>query len=216
MDVLDEKSPGAEASGRRSPAEDARFERTKQRLEAAVIELASERDITTASVAELARRARINRATFYNHASSPVELLTRVLSADLDALRSEMINALTLDREAMLVRGRSSLQGMIDHVLRYEGVYGIGHGSSFFALRVVLAEHVEKSLQDILHHRPAVLPQKVSQALTLYAAFLGHGVAGAFDAWLRLPSPRDPEGLLAVVEDLYPSWFWDGSLPKQL
>ncbi|CVI24773.1 conserved hypothetical protein [Agrobacterium fabacearum CFBP 5771] len=210
MNVLDGEPPSADA-----PAEDVRFERTRARLAAAVIALASERDITTASVAELTRRAGINRATFYNHANSPIELLTRVLSADLDGLRREMIEALALDRSALLDRGRRILQGMIDHVLRYEGVYGIGHASSIFALRVVLAEHVEKSMQDILHYRPAVLPEKVSKALTLYSAFLAHGVAGAFDAWLRLPSPRDPERLLAVVEDLYPSWFWDGSLPEQ-
>ncbi len=211
MNMMNTETSRTGAQVRGSTSEDARVERTRERLAEAVIALASERDISTASVAELTRRAGINRATFYNHASSPIELLTRVLSADLDELRREMFEVLAQDRTALLNRGRRSLQGMIDHVLRYENVYGIGHASSVFALRVVLAEHVEKSMQDFLRLKPSVLPQEVGNALTLYSAFLAHGVAGAFEAWLRLPSPRDSEKLMAVVEDLYPSWFWDGS-----
>ncbi|MDL5364222.1 TetR/AcrR family transcriptional regulator [Xanthomonas sp. NCPPB 2654] len=191
-------------------SEDARIERTRTQLTEAVLALASERDITTASVAELTRRAGINRATFYDHASSPVEFLTGVLSADLDDLRDEAMEIAPIS----LVRDRSRrvLRKMIDHVLRYENVYGEGHASSTYALRVVLAEHVEKSVHVILQGGVGNPPDKSREALSIYAAFLAHGVAGAFDSWLKQPSPRDAEKFIFLIEALYPSWYWEGSL----
>ncbi len=47
------------------------------------MELASEQPISQVTVADLAERARVTRATFYNHYASPLELLIQVLLADL-------------------------------------------------------------------------------------------------------------------------------------
>src|ERR1700710_1454932 len=98
-------------------ADDARCARTRTNLSAAVLELAAERDITSASVAELTRRAGINRATFYAHAQSPVELLTRVLAADLDLVRR--MTTERLDQEGALLRDltRETMRQILDHVL---------------------------------------------------------------------------------------------------
>ena len=189
------------------PNGDPRIERTRERLTEAVIELAAERDITTASVSELTRRAGVNRATFYNHASSPVDLLTRVLSVDLDQLRYETMEVLALDPSNLFRQEHCNLQGMIDHVLRYESIYCVGHASSVFALRVVLAEHVEKTMQDILRLKPTSLPDNVAKSLALYSAFIAHGIAGVFGAWLQLPSPREPEQVITTIEELYPTWL---------
>src|SRR3546814_11082417 len=77
----------AARNGAQRRSEDPRVERTRARLAEAVLALAAERDITTASVSELTRRAGVNRSTFYAHADTPVELLTRVLAAELDDVR---------------------------------------------------------------------------------------------------------------------------------
>ena len=63
---------------------DPRIVRTAQACEQAIVELASQRPVSQISVAELAERAGVTRATFYNRYSSPLELLIQVLFADLE------------------------------------------------------------------------------------------------------------------------------------
>ena len=67
--------------------EGTRARKTFARLAAAVLELAVEQDISKASVAQVARRAGINRTTFYKYSSSPVQLLVSVLAHELDEVR---------------------------------------------------------------------------------------------------------------------------------
>ncbi|EQB11151.1 TetR/AcrR family transcriptional regulator [Sphingobium lactosutens] len=189
-------------------AEDARIERTRARLAAAVLSLAAERDITSVSVSELTRRAGINRSTFYEHARTPVELLTRVLSCELDMVRRRGMDQ--LERDGLLLRDltRSTLHAILAHVLRHEDVYGgVGRASARFALRVVLAEHIEQSMLTIFREGFVNPPMPGPEAAALYAAQLAHGAAGAVEAWLHLPGPRDERMLLAAIEAMYPSWF---------
>ncbi|PZQ63073.1 MAG: TetR/AcrR family transcriptional regulator [Sphingomonas taxi] len=200
--MIVERARGAEL------AADARIERTWLRLSQAVLSLAAERDIATVSVAELSRRAGIHRATFYDHAETPVALLTRVLAIDLDAVRVRSMTQ--LDRAGLLLRDltRTTMAEIIDHVLTHEGVYGgAGRASSLYALRVVLAEHVEQSVLTVLREGFAIPPTPGPDAARLHAAFIAHGITGAVEAWLRLPRPRDPDLLLAAVEASYPAWY---------
>src|SRR5258708_4210365 len=63
---------------------DPRIIRTAQACEQAVVELASQTPVSQITVAELADRAGVTRATFYNHYGSPLELVIQVLMTDLD------------------------------------------------------------------------------------------------------------------------------------
>lgn len=188
--------------------EDARVERTRSRLADAVLALAAERDITTASVSELTRRAGVNRSTFYAHAQTPMELLTRVLSGELDEVRRRTMDQ--LEQDGLLLRDltRTTLREIVAHVVKREAVYGgINRISSTYALRVVLAEHVEQSVLIALHGGFVVPPLPGAEEAALYAAFIAHGVAGAVEVWLRQPVHRDEHMLLAAVEAMYPAWY---------
>ena len=63
---------------------DPRITRTDQALTQAIVELASQRHVSQITVADLADRAGVARATFYNRYSSPLELLIHVLYTDLE------------------------------------------------------------------------------------------------------------------------------------
>ncbi len=187
---------------------DARILRTRARLADAVLALAAERDIAHVSVAELARRAGINRGTFYDHAQSPVELLTSVLSQDLDEVRRIGMDQLRRDGQLLRHLTRSTLRGILQHVLRHEAIYaGPSGSSSTYALRVVLAEHIEQSMLSILGQGFVQVPIPDADAARLMAAYLGHGAAGAVEAWLHLPSPRDEAKLLSAIEAIHPQWL---------
>lgn len=193
--------------------EDARWVRTRARLAAAVVGLAAERDITSASVAELTRRAGINRTTFYAHAQTPVELLSRVLADDLDRVRRETTDR--MDEEGVLLRDltRKTMRQILDHVLRHENVYhGASLASSRYALRVVLAEHVEQSILLVFREGFVIPPSGMGMA-EFSAAFIAHGVAASVEAWLRRPSPRDEAALLAAIDSMYPAWYAPAQVP---
>jgi AcrR family transcriptional regulator len=187
---------------------DPREERTGRQLTQAVLAMAAERDITHASVAELARQAGINRSTFYAHAATPVALLTRVLNAELDVVRqrteTDMANDGFLTRDI----ARQTLDQIIDHVEHRIDIYGgIDRPSSRYALRVVLAEHVEQSVLLMLREGFAVPPIAGTEFEAMFAGYLAHGVVGAVEAWLRLPSPRTHATLIDAVEQMYPAWY---------
>src|SRR5260370_4156716 len=63
---------------------DPRITRTVRALEQAIVELASQQPVSQITVADLADRAGVTRATFYNRYGSPLKLLIQGLSADLD------------------------------------------------------------------------------------------------------------------------------------
>ena len=102
---------------------DPRITRTAHAFEQAVVELASQRPVSQITVAELADRAGMTRATFYNRYSTPLGLLIHVLDTDLErGHRAE---------DARRAEGRYSAAEMLrlatadvaDHVERFLAVY---------------------------------------------------------------------------------------------
>jgi len=71
--------------------------RTRAALRAAILELAAQEDVSELSVVEVARRAGINRVTFYDHATSPAALLVAVLADELDEIRAALLDRDTTD-----------------------------------------------------------------------------------------------------------------------
>lgn len=200
---MDPIHPANQATG-----DDVRIERTRGRLATAVLELASEKSMAATTVLEVTRRAGINRSTFYAHADSPMQLLTDVLSAELNALHLAAMEDIELDGLLHRDITRHALNQIIDHVLEHQAIYaGPPHSSARFALRVVLADHVERSVLAVFAKGFGAAPMGGGDASAVYAGFLAHGIAGAVGAWLHLPGPRDRELLLTAVEAMYPVWY---------
>src|SRR5579875_2167271 len=70
---------------------DARQEKTLASLSGTVLQLAAAGPITDVTVSGLAAAAGVHRSTVYTYASSPTELLRRVLRAELDELRTSYL-----------------------------------------------------------------------------------------------------------------------------
>src|SRR5580692_5527479 len=116
----------AQIAGKRSAMAhrtDPRIARTDQALAQAILELASQRPVSQITVADLADRAGVTRATFYNRYSSPLELLIQLLYADLERGHRR--------EDARRAEGRYSAAQMLrlatgevaDHVERFMAVY---------------------------------------------------------------------------------------------
>ena len=172
-----------------TPLEDVRHERTRKRLAGAVLSLASRRDISSASVSELSRRAGIYRTTFYAHADTVVELLTKVLSSELDEVRRKYMIEQERTGQFLLDHARRSLSDVVDPVVKHEAVYG--RASLTPVLRAVLAEHFQGSLSLAIRKgfvgRPSARPEDTA----ICSAFIAHGIARGIEAW---PAPSGYQG----------------------
>ena len=184
---------------------DPRITRTEQALARTIVQLAAERPVSQITVADLAERAGVTRATFYNRYNSPLELLIRVLYADLerghrqeDERRAEGGHS----PEQML---RLATAEVADHVERFWEVY-----------RHALHDPADRGVYDALtrHFTDYVLsfiarcthlgtPDTGHQII---AQFLACGFAGAIDAWLRDDSVTKAD-LVEAATACAPVWW---------
>jgi AcrR family transcriptional regulator len=162
---------------------DPRIARTAQACEVAIVELASERPISQVTVADLADRAAVTRATFYNHYASPLELLIQVLLADLEHVhRLEDQRRTEGDRSAAEML-RLSIVDVADHIERFKPVYRLAvHDAADGGVYDALVRH-------FTGYAVAFIAQCTSPDLPdanrdVVAQFVAHGFAGAIKAWL--------------------------------
>ena len=173
------------ASGHGSVAErtDPRVVRTAQACEQAIVELASERSVSQITVAELAARAGVTRATFYNHYTSPLQLLVQVLLADLERAHGLEEDRRAEDRYSAPEMLRLATADVADHIERFKALYQRAvHDPADGAVYEALVRHfTEYGLAFIARCTHPGLPDTNHQVM---AQFVAHGFAGAIKAWL--------------------------------
>ncbi|MFE4254032.1 TetR/AcrR family transcriptional regulator [Streptomyces sp. NPDC056910] len=162
---------------------DPRAARTTRALEQAVVELASQRPVSRITIADLADRAGVTRATFYNRSTSPLELLIQVLNADLD--RGHELEERRRARGDLSAeqRVRMAISEVADHMERFAGVYEHALGDpadrGIYEALVSHFAHYAMAFIDCCTH-PA-LPEANHEVI---AQFVAHGFAGAIQAWM--------------------------------
>ncbi|WP_084125863.1 TetR/AcrR family transcriptional regulator [Demequina sp. NBRC 110054] len=191
---------------------DPRFARSAAALETAVLQLAAERPIEDLSVSEIARAAHVSRATFYNHAESPEELLGRVLSAGLDTVRANFLGSFV--EGDLLTEWRNSESALLAHVEEHQDVYRMAlaptKANRGTAMSAMLARHIEGSLLEFAERSA---PHRVNDPeerlrLEMEVAFTSHGLVGALRAWLMSPEPRDRDAASDFLIEATPRyWF---------
>jgi AcrR family transcriptional regulator len=184
---------------------DPRITRTAQALERAILELAAQRPVSQISVAELAERAGVTRATFYNRYSSPLDLLIQVLYADLERghRREETFRADEAHSPEQLLYVATA--EVADHVERFRTVYR--HALRDPADRGVyeaLVRHFAAYSLDFIARRPR--PDLPAADRQVMAQFVAHGFAGAIKAWLSDDAVTKADLITAAVA-CAPAWW---------
>ncbi|CAM3493261.1 TetR/AcrR family transcriptional regulator [Isoptericola cucumis] len=199
---------------------DKRVERTAEALRTAVLELAAEQDVATLTASAVAARAGINRATFYDHAAGPAELLARALATELDAIHDEFVahvreiagHATRTDAEQVVDRYTHAL---LAHVQAHLPVYERALDGGLSApLARLLADHVTRTLTEHLTEHPGLMPlddgtppEDVALHARAFATYVGLGTVGALEVWLAAPEPRDPAFFPRVAHIALPAWW---------
>jgi AcrR family transcriptional regulator len=162
---------------------DPRVVRTAQVCEEAIVELAAERPISQVTIADLAERAGVTRATFYNHYANPLGVLIQVLVADLERAHG-------LEKERRVKGGyspaemlRLSIIDVADHIERFEAVYrqALDDPADRGVYEALVRHFSEYAIAFIARCTHPDLP---GSNLDVIAQFLAHGFAGAIKAWL--------------------------------
>jgi AcrR family transcriptional regulator len=189
---------------------DARQQKTLARLSATILGLASRMPVTDVTVSALAAEAGVHRSTVYEYASSPADLLERVLRAQLDALRAEhLVDVEPADAAAAVI---AVTRAVLRHVDHYDAVYrrGLGAESGAAGLHAMLSEHFQGSIGLLLEQHSLDVPARDEIERQAIARYLADGIIGAIDVWLTRPRPRDVDAFLALVRRLTPAW-WPGT-----
>jgi AcrR family transcriptional regulator len=170
---------------------DPRVRRTLSSLHTAVLQLAAERDVTSVTIADIADRASVNRATVYQHYQGRDELL-------LDALETRIAELVRAAAACPLTqpldRVPPQLHELLRHVESNERLYRrmLGPtGSALFIcrLREVLADEVAAQLADVAHRE-------------LRAHYLAGALVGLVSRWLIAPARPSVEETAEVVWQL--------------
>src|SRR4051794_17140308 len=156
---------------------DVRQVRTRSRLHAAVLEAARDTPVGDLSVTELARAAGVHRSTFYEHATSPGDLLREALLAELDDLRADLLSAPGSDTDEAVAE---VTRRVLEHVRRHAPIYrrGLASDAGPGSLEGMLADHFLESSRQLLRagrlhlslHVPGLADEDVADAAARFVA----------------------------------------------
>ncbi|WP_336324121.1 TetR/AcrR family transcriptional regulator [Streptomyces lavendofoliae] len=180
---MSKKTPAVEAGRRVDP----RVRRTRALLRSAALELAAERDVESLTIADIAERATVNRATVYQHYKDRDALL-------LDAMEEEIGRLAHAAARCPLTRpaGRTpaELVELFRHVeanaTLYRRMLGPSGAARFInELRGLLAQEVEAQLHE---EKDTDAAAPTVQALArLRAHYLAGAFVGVFTQWVSTP-----------------------------
>lgn len=185
---------------------DVRHQRSRDRLERAILRLAQAGPVEQITMSALAAEAGVNRSTVYEHTTSPESLLNGVLLAELDELRDRHLVAIRPDGV-----DDASTAVMIDvlaHLDAHEEIYrrGLGDDRRPGPLLTVLAGHFRESVRRLIAQGEIVLPAD-GPGPEVVARYVGDGTAAAAAIWLDLPHPRDPAEFADRFRVVRPIWW---------
>ena len=184
---------------------DPRIVRTALAFEQAIVELAAQRPVSQITVADLAERAGVTRATFYNRYSSPLELLIQVLDADLERGHRLKETRRTEGRYPADQILRLTISDVADHVERFMAVYrhALYDPAARGVYEALLRYFTDRSLEVLDWSTHPDLPRASHQVI---AQFFAHGFAGAIKAWLSDDSVTKTD-LVEAALACAPAWW---------
>ena len=195
------------APTRKRTGVDARILRTQEQLRLAVLDIAENHEINGVSVTTLARMAKINRTTFYQHATSPAALLTQVLTQEIADIAQTHMVAILADPGDMREPLWIGMRALVDYLVSREGIYRRHLRSAAPSMHGILAGQIEKAALLLFKKEVLGAVSNNSVAWSIAASHYAHGVAAALLKWLDHGPPYDRDLLEKVLEAGLPAWY---------
>jgi AcrR family transcriptional regulator len=183
--------PPVENGGRRG---DPRVERTRRHLEAAILDLACERELDDITVADIAARAQVNRATVYLHSKDRDSLLVAALESRIAQIATLAAAACPADRDSR--ETPAPLRELFAEFEQRKALFGriLGPGGS---------GKVKHRMQEVVRrHVLSQLPVEENTtgiAHETRAAFLSGALLGVVTHWLDTGTRTSGDELAGAV-----------------
>jgi AcrR family transcriptional regulator len=185
---------------------DPRAVRTREKLVAAFHEEIRDCDLGMMSVSALARAARVNRTSFYEHFASPEDLAIHALSDLFDVVRNADMAMRSRHTVPAAEASRRALREIVYfvHERRESYLRLLGPGAAPQLVRAVGQAFTERTVQALerMEARPADADPRVT------AQFLAGGMLGVIGAWLAdQAGPWSPDQLVEALIQCLPGWL---------
>jgi AcrR family transcriptional regulator len=174
--------------------EDARIQRTRKLLQQALIELSVEMGFATITVRDIARRARVNRSTFYRHYLDKYDLLNQYMD-EIQASVTEAALLAEKTEQSGPEKAPPGLLVLVKHVEANADFYRImlgRNGDPFFTER--FRQFSENRYRYLFSQYD--LPTDVkAPPIEMRLAYLSYAGVGVILWWLENDKPCSPEQL---------------------
>ena len=181
----------------RNTKADRRSERTRQLLNAALIELMLEQSYDQITVQDIIDRANIGRSTFYAHYVDKEDLLVSGFTRVLDMLKVYPQQGGAAEDQAP-----PSLASFFQHVQEHYQLYkALVRGGGIDRLFKKSHQYMRRNIEQ---HLAALLPagQAPAAPLALVADYLAGAIFNMLTWWLDNEMPYTPEQMDALFQQL--------------
>jgi AcrR family transcriptional regulator len=181
---------------------DPRVQRSRAALEAALLELVSDRDLAQVSISDVTKHAGVNRSTFYEHYTDMHDLAESACTAIFDELVAAT-PVFTL--QSASDHPQHQLPELFAHIAEHPPLYrmflgpdGSARVINHLLQRIIVAAHVGLVAKGPATHAddPAEVPHDPE------AAFTAGAVLGTIIDWLHRGCPGTPDRMATVVVPL--------------
>ncbi|MET9386678.1 TetR/AcrR family transcriptional regulator C-terminal domain-containing protein [Streptomyces sp. NPDC002928] len=182
---------------------DRRVLRSRSALEAALRELVTERDLSQITVADLTKRAGVNRSTFYEHYVDVHDLAVAACTATYD----QLVAVAPIPHGPREPGGeplRNPMPQLFAHVAEHASLYrallcdeGSARMINHLLHRIALAARISRGLADEMPSAGA--DHSAETPHDPVAAFMAGAVLGTVIDWLRRDCPGTPEEIGAAI-----------------
>jgi AcrR family transcriptional regulator len=170
--------------------EDVRVQRSRELLQRALFELVVEKGFTAVTVRDIAKRAKVNRSTFYRHYLDKYDLLNRYL----DHLQKQVSEAaLSAERTALLEHVPVGLLLLVKHIQDRAAFYRVmlgENGNQAFTYRF---RQLSKQRYRYLFSRFAELSEPHDPPSEMQLQYISNAFVGAVLWWLENDRPSTAE-----------------------
>lgn len=187
---------------------DPRYLRSRSKLHAAIIKLASEQDPRSITVTSIAIEANVHRSTVYEHADSPEHLLRIALEAELAELyeRLGFVTSSESDVLRVTLEYLESREAIFSRIGDESGTAIADTLSTFYVSEVL--RMIEKSHEDFTPVLKANVDAQQAKQILIRAVC--DAIVRVQGEWLQLEQPRDPHVALEFMHNVTPEWWpWD-------
>lgn len=169
-------------------AQDRRVTRTKNALTKALFQMLGEKEFSKISITELARRADVDRKTFYLHYQSPNEILEEFYAEQLDKLETAILRENVFGQRVDIPGFFRVLNSVINENLELYRL--LVKGPTYSSFETKLQDMMRREVEEQLSRRAGHLQP---QEARLYSIFFASAVLAVYRDWLK--------GDLQVEED---------------